>query len=272
MPGWDWEAFGRYLASGYLLEGAWTTVWLSVVTMTLGLTLGLVAAVMHLSRNRALQAVAKFYLWIMRGTPLLVQLINHLHGTPPGGDPAQRGPVSAGRAQPERGRVPVGDHPGRDPLGAAPAIRRRAALGMPYPTLMRVVVLPQAARVMIPPLGNNFNGLLKTTSITSVISMEELLRRGQMLIQVEFRVLEIFVVAALYYLAMISALEPPAGEAGGALWPHGSGHPGRAGSAAGRRGGRSRSEPSQAGPALIRPRHGVVRTGRGADHPPRGCA
>jgi polar amino acid transport system permease protein len=57
---------------------------------------------------------------------------------------------------------------------------------------------------MIPPLGNNFNGLLKTTSVTSVISMEELLRRGQMLIQVEFRVLEIFVVAALYYLGMIT--------------------------------------------------------------------
>jgi polar amino acid transport system permease protein len=78
------------------------------------------------------------------------------------------------------------------------------AVGMTYPTLMRVVVLPQAARVIIPPLGNNFNGLLKTTSITSVISMEELLRRGQMLIQVDFKVLEIFVVAACYYLVLTS--------------------------------------------------------------------
>src|SRR5262245_63478467 len=73
---------------------------------------------------------------------------------------------------------------------------------MRYWTMLRVVILPQAARVIIPPLGNNFNGLLKTTSLASVISLEELLRRSQMLIQLEFKVLEIFIVAACYYLAL----------------------------------------------------------------------
>jgi len=69
---------------------------------------------------------------------------------------------------------------------------------------MVYVVLPQAIRIIIPALGNSVNGLLKTTSVTSVISMEELLRSTQLLIQERFMVLELFTVAALYYLLMTS--------------------------------------------------------------------
>ena len=71
------------------------------------------------------------------------------------------------------------------------------AIGMTRATTMRVVVMPQALRIIIPPLGNAFNGLMKTSSLASVISMEELLRRTELLIQVQFKVLEIFIVAAL---------------------------------------------------------------------------
>lgn len=205
MPGWDWGAFFRYLVSPYLLEGAWTTIWLSVVVMVLGLLLGLLAAIMNMSKSRALQSVAAFYLWIMRGTPLLVQLIIIYTGLPQVGiklnvvQSALLGlSLNEGAYLSEIIRAGILSVP----KGQFDAAR---AVGMDYPTLMRVIVLPQAARVIIPPLGNNFNGLLKTTSITSVISMEELLRRSQMLIQVDFRVLEIFVVAALYYLVMITA-------------------------------------------------------------------
>ena len=63
-------------------------------------------------------------------------------------------------------------------------------------------MLPQALRVIIPPLGNSVNGLLKTTSIASVISMEEVLRRGQILMQQKFQVLEVFMVVAIIYLVM----------------------------------------------------------------------
>ena len=69
------------------------------------------------------------------------------------------------------------------------------AIGMTRTTTMRVVVMPQALRIIIPPLGNAFNGLMKTSSLASVISMEELLRRTELLIQVQFKVLEIFIVA-----------------------------------------------------------------------------
>jgi polar amino acid transport system permease protein len=140
----------------------------------------------------------------MRGTPLLVQLIIIYTGLPQVGirltvvQSALLGlSLNEGAYLSEIIRAGILSVP-RGQFDAARAV------GMTYPILMRVVVLPQAARVIIPPLGNNFNGLLKTTSVTSVISMEELLRRGQMLIQVDFKVLEIFVVAACYYLVLTS--------------------------------------------------------------------
>ena len=79
------------------------------------------------------------------------------------------------------------------------------AMGLSASQSMRFIVMPQAMRLIVPTLGNSINGLLKTTSVTSVISMEELLRRTQVLIQEKFMVLELFVVAALYYLLMTTA-------------------------------------------------------------------
>jgi polar amino acid transport system permease protein len=78
------------------------------------------------------------------------------------------------------------------------------ALGLNSAQVMIYIVLPQAIRIVVPALGNSVNGLLKMTSITSVISMEELLRRTQILIQDKFLVLELFAVAAIYYLLMTS--------------------------------------------------------------------
>ena len=202
MAGWDWAAFQKYLLNPYLLEGAWTTVWLSVAVMAIGLGLGLLAALMRLSRHRVPRDVARFYIWLMRGTPLLVQLIIIYTGLPQLGlrlTVIQSALIGLGLNEGaylaeiiRAGILSV-------PRGQFDAAR---AVGMPYWTMLRVVILPQAARVIIPPLGNNFNGLLKTTSLASVISLEELLRRSQMLIQLEFKVLEIFLVAACYYLAM----------------------------------------------------------------------
>jgi polar amino acid transport system permease protein len=202
MRVWDWGVFDRYLFNRFLLGGAWTTIWLSVVVMVLGLAVGLLAALMRMSRTPVLNGIARSYLWLIRGTPLLVQLIIIYTGLPQIGirlnvvESALLGlSINEGAYLSEIIRAGILSVP----KGQFDSAR---ALGMTYPTMMRVIVLPQAARVIIPPLGNNFNGLLKTTSVTSVISMEELLRRSQMLIQLEFRVLEIFAVAAIYYLVL----------------------------------------------------------------------
>lgn len=81
------------------------------------------------------------------------------------------------------------------------------ALGLRRFHAFRLVVLPQALRIIVPALGNSVNGLLKTTSIVSVISMEELVRRGQVLMQQRFEVLEVFCCVALIYLAMTTVWE-----------------------------------------------------------------
>jgi polar amino acid transport system permease protein len=85
------------------------------------------------------------------------------------------------------------------PKGQAEAAR---ALGLSGWNVLRLVLAPQVTRLIIPPLGNSFNGLLKATSLASVISLEELMRRSQVLMQERFEVLELYCVAAVYYLAL----------------------------------------------------------------------
>lgn len=204
MRAWDWGAFFQYLHSPYLITGAWNTVWLTVVSMVIGIALGLIAALMRMSDNRFVRAPADFYIWLWRGTPLLVQLIIIYTGLPQIGirlnviQSALLGlGVNTGAYLSEIIRAGIMSVS----QGQFDAAR---ALGMDYWTLMRVIIMPQAARIMVPPLGNRFNGLLKTSSLASVISMEELLRRSQMLTQQRFAVLEIFSVAAIFYLIMTS--------------------------------------------------------------------
>jgi polar amino acid transport system permease protein len=199
---WDWPAFFHYLQSLYLLEGAAITLAISVASLLLGLVCGLVAALMRMSRHKWLSQPAAFYVWLMRGTPVLVQLIIIYTGLPQFGI---RFSVV------EAAVIGLGVNEGaylaeifRAGIQAVPAGQFEAAraIGLSGAQVMRLVILPQAVRIIIPPLGNAFNGLMKTSSLASVISMDELLRRSQMLIQVNFKVLEIFVVAALYYLLL----------------------------------------------------------------------
>ena len=199
---WDWPAFFHYLQSGFLLEGAAITLAISVASILLGLVCGLVAALMRLSPQPLLNRPAAFYIWLMRGTPVLVQLIIIYTGLPQIG--IRFGVVEAAI-------IGLGVNEGaylaeifRAGINAVPhgQVEAARAIGLSTMQAMRLVVLPQAIRIVIPPLGNAFNGLMKTSSLASVISMDELLRRSQLLIQVNFKVLEIFVVAALYYLLL----------------------------------------------------------------------
>jgi len=199
---WDWSSFLHYLHSAYLIRGAGITLGLSIAAMLLGLICGLVAALMRLSKSQLLNRPAKGYIWVMRGTPVLVQLIIIYTGLPQLG--IKLGVISAAI-------IGLGVNEGaylaeiiRAGIIAVPKGQFEAAnaLGLSPWRTMRLVVLPQALRIVIPPIGNSFNGLMKTSSLASVISLDELLRRTEMLIQVQFRVLEIFTVAALYYLVL----------------------------------------------------------------------
>jgi polar amino acid transport system permease protein len=204
MKAWRWENFFRYLTNTYLLRGAVTTVWLAAAAMGIGLVLGLIAALMLMSKNPVLKGVARLYTWVWRATPLLVQMVIIYTGLPQVGlkltvvQSALAGlGINEGAYLAEivrAGILSVGS-------GQSDAAR---ALAMPYPAMMRLVILPQAMRVFVPALGNRVNGMLKTTSITSVISMAELTRRSQLLIQERFAVLEIYAITTMYYLFMVS--------------------------------------------------------------------
>ncbi len=201
---WSWDFLLSYMTNGLVLRGAWTTVWLSVVSMILGLGLGVIAAMMKMYGNRALRWTAEFYIWLFRGTPILIQLVIIYTGLPQLGirlsviESAIIGLAlneGAYLAEVIRSGIMSVDK------GQTDASR---AVGMTWRQRMYLVILPQATRTIIPPLGNQFNGMLKTTSLASVISMEELMRTAQMLAQIEFRVLEAYVSAALWYLILVT--------------------------------------------------------------------
>ncbi len=199
------QGFFEYLFNAYLLEGAVTTLWLTIASLAFGLVLGILLALMRLSDNRGVSGLAATYCWLFRGTPLLVQLLIIYTGLPLFGirfsvtqaallglslneaaylsEIVRAGILAVGRGQKEAG----------------------TALGLSRAQVFRHVTWPQAMRIIIPPLGNSVNGLLKTTSVASVISMEELLRRTQILIQERFLVLELFLAAAAWYLVMTTA-------------------------------------------------------------------
>jgi polar amino acid transport system permease protein len=210
---WSWQAFFDYFSNRFILDGAVVTLLLTVTTLALGFLLGLVLATMRMSSLRValagrsfepLAGFAKFYIWVFRGTPLLVQLIIIYTGLPQLGFVRLNVTQSAiiGLVLNEAAYLSEILRAG---ILSVPKGQTEAALslGLSRWRTFRLVVLPQAMRVIVPPLGNSVNGLLKTTSIASVISMEELVRSGQLIMQYNLRyVLEIYIVIACIYLMM----------------------------------------------------------------------
>jgi polar amino acid transport system permease protein len=208
MKGWNWDGFFSYFTNTYLLTGALVTIGLTIATLFLGMTLATLLVVFRLSGYRVLKWIAAFHVWFFRGTPLLVQLVIIYTGLP------QLGLVRLSVLQSAMLGLTLNEAAYlseilRAGLTAVPVGQRDAAqaLGLHQGQVFRLVVLPQALRVVVPALGNSVNGLLKTTSITSVISMEELLRRAQTLMQARFEVMEIFVCISIIYLVMTTVWE-----------------------------------------------------------------
>lgn len=199
---WDWAAFFSYLHSIDIIRGAWTTVWLTAVSMSAGIVLGLFAALLLRLNHPVTKVLYSLYTTVIRGTPLLVQLVFAYTALPRFGirlsvteSAILALSVNEGAYVAEIMRAAI-DSVHRGQMEAA------TALGMTYWKAMRVVILPQAARTAAPVIGNQVNSMLKATSLVSVISMEELFRTTQELIQSTFRVLELFTVASIYYLLL----------------------------------------------------------------------
>lgn len=209
MKGWNWDGFWGYFVNPYLLQGALVTIGLTVVALVLGLVVGLLLALMRMSPYRWLSLPAQAYIWIFRGTPLLVQLVIIYTGLPQIDDRLRLDVTQSAILGLVLNESAYLSEIIRAGISSVAKGQREAALslGLSRGRTFRLVVWPQAMRIIIPPLGNSVNGLLKATSIVSVISMEELMRRGQILMQEKFQVLEIFIVVAILYLGMTTVWE-----------------------------------------------------------------
>src|SRR5947209_748996 len=198
----DWAYIPQHFFDSILIQGAWTTIYLSVIAQIAGVLLGLLAALMKLSKNPVLNGVSGFYIWLFRGTPLLVQLIVFATGVYEIGihltllEAALLAlSLNEGAYMAEIVRAGIQSvDPGQ--------MEAAKSLGMTYGLGMRRIVLPQAARVIIPPTGNEFNNMLKSSSLAFVIGMPELLARAGDLNHLYFRNLETFLIISCYYLAM----------------------------------------------------------------------
>lgn len=202
-----WDQVWYYLFQDphlYFLQAAWTVLWISVIAQSIGVVLGLFLSLMQMSKSPFLHWPAQVYIWFFRGSPLLVQVLLLWVGLPkvvPGALlPAWACVLVAfslneGAYMSEIIRAAIGSVD----TGQMEAAR---ALGMRYSLGMRRIVLPQAARVVIPPLGNEFNNMLKTTSIASVIGLQELTGSAQIYGAQAFVVFELLIVATVYYLIL----------------------------------------------------------------------
>jgi len=212
----DWAFFWRYLLepSAVYLHGLWLTLSLSVICQLLGTIIGLFAALGRMSSFKSLQILVRLYTWIMRGTPLLVQVV-FIYTALAAANIFRFDDINLGfmilPGNVQAGIVALSLNEGaymaeiiRAGIGSVDQGQTEASksLGMRYHLLMRRIILPQAARVIIPPLGNEFNSMLKNTTLLSVIGVPELLLATQMVTSATFRVFELYTVVALYYLLL----------------------------------------------------------------------
>lgn len=202
-----WDIFQQFLygdSAHFFVQGAWTTLWISVVAQFLGVVIGLFLALMRMSRYPALSLPARAYIWFFRGSPLLVQVMLLFYGLPrlfPGALLADWACVIIAFSLNEGAYMSEIVRAGITSVDTG-QMEAAKSLGMRYSLAMRRIILPQAARVIIPPLGNEFNNMLKTTSIATVIGLLELTNTAQTFGAPTFTTFELLVVATLWYLLL----------------------------------------------------------------------
>jgi polar amino acid transport system permease protein len=188
------------LTSGpYILQGAWVTILVSLVAIVMAIALALTGALGRLSTNAIAYALSSLYVSLVRGTPLLVQIYFIYFALPSAGIILDAIPA---------GILALGFNYGaymteifRAGIQAVPRSQREAgrALGMPEPLVFRRIVLPQAVRIVIPAIGNDFIAMIKDSALVSTISVTELLWRAQRIGRSERQVLASIAIAAVVY-------------------------------------------------------------------------
>ncbi len=185
-----------------LAFGAVVTLKLTLISIVFGLIIGSIAGLGRVSKNKLFFGLSTAYVEVIRGTPLLVQILIVYFGLPAIGINLQPEPagiialsICSGAYIAEIVRAGIESIP----IGQMEAAR---SLGMSYLQAMRYVILPQAFRNVLPALGNEFIALLKDSSLLSVISIVELTRVGRQIVNTTFNAWTPFLGVALFYLLM----------------------------------------------------------------------
>ncbi|MGD0708330.1 MAG: amino acid ABC transporter permease [Anaerolineaceae bacterium] len=220
MYHFDWVLFWKYLwpvtafQNPLIRNGLIVTIVVSIIAQAMGVILGLFAALAKMSKFAPLRWLQQAYVWFFRGTPLLVQMallyyglgVTHIFDFPDWhiGVVTITGAIQAGV-------LALGINEGaymaeiiRAGIEAIDTGQMEAAksLGMTFGLAMRRIVLPQAAKVIIPPLGNEFNNMMKTTTLMTIISAGELFYGFEQVNALLFKPFELYLDASIYYLAM----------------------------------------------------------------------
>lgn len=210
----EWSQIPAYMLDPSILGGLLLTLELTVCAMAVGIALGAGLAAMAISRNPVLQAMASVFVWCFRGVPLIVQIFFWFNIALFVPDIRLAGTVISVNAivtPAVAGLLALGLHEAANmaeviragllsvDVGQHEACR---ALGLTPGKALRNIVLPQAIRVIIPPTGNQAIGMLKASAIVSVIGMEDLLTRAQHIYARNFLVIELLIVASIWYLVL----------------------------------------------------------------------
>lgn len=214
----QWDVVADYIVDRDVLKGLFRTVWLTAASMAIGILLGILAALMRISSNPVLRSVASAYIWFFRGSPVLVQLIFWFNAaalwprlglfgysadtnsiiTPYVAALLGLG-LNEGAYMSEIIRAGI---LGVD-RGQTQASR---ALGMTGYQVMRLVVLPQAMKIIVPPTANQAINMLKVTSLLSVVAIPDLLYSVQTIYSRTFETIPLLLVATLWYIVATAVL------------------------------------------------------------------
>ena len=194
------EALPRILTAGLTM-----TIPLTLISFSLAMVIAVAVALVQYANVPVLRQIARFYIWVIRGTPLLVQLFILFFGLPQFGIllPAfVCGVIGLG--------IYSGAYVSEVVRGAIQSIDKgqmeaARSIGMSSGLAMRTVVLPQAVVRMIPPLGNEFIALIKNSALVSLLTIHDLMHEGQKIISVSYRSLEVYLAIAVVYFILTGA-------------------------------------------------------------------
>ena len=189
-----------------LLPGIAVTIPLALVSFAIGLVLALIAAISRTADIPVLRSISKFYVWVFRGTPLLVQIFIIFYGLP-----AINITLAPLPAAVIAFSLNVGAYASETLRGAIIAVPKGQleagyCVGMTYPQAMKRIILPQAFRIAVPPLSNSFIGLVKDTSLAANITVTEMFMATQRIAATTYEPMAMYCEAALIYLLFCTVL------------------------------------------------------------------